>query len=239
MRPAAAVPSLFRPVRPIRAGTGAGVRTRRAAVRAAALLAAVTVGPLLGAGPAAAAPGAATGPATAVVTGTAAESATAAAPPPAARPHCALAAGAGQPLRCFATFREAVALATGGRVTTAPASPAAAAQDPAFTAAIEAPATTYASYLLGYEYSDLNWTGGSLALYGSGRCDASSDADFRFPSMPSGWNDRISSFRSYNNCAQQLFRGTNFSGGALTYIVTNMSYVGSAANDQASSVTFN
>lgn len=167
------------------------------------------------------------------------ESRTGAPVAPTALKHCALAAGHKQPPRCFATFRESVAFATGGRVRTAPDSPRAAATDPAFTAAVEADAGTSAQYLLGYEFADLNWVGATLALYGNGRCDASSDIDFRFNSMPAGWNDRISSFKSYNNCAQQLFRGTNLSGGSLTYIVANMSYVGSAANDQASSLTFN
>jgi len=93
--------------------------------------------------------------------------------------------------------------------------------------------------VVGIEYADLNYGGATLSMTASGRCDYSLDVDYRFPSLPSGWNDRISSFRSYSNCAQQLFRGTSFSGGALTNIVSSMSYVGSAANDQASSVTFN
>ena len=231
--------SAFRPERPIRPRARSAVRAG-GAVRAGAVLVAAAAGLLLTTGPATAAPGAGPGPAAAPArpTGDTSEAATAGPRAP-GLPHCTLAAGDDQPLHCFATFREAVAFATGGRVTTAPASPADAADDPAFTAAVEAPAALDASYLLGYEWADLNWTGASLAMYGSGRCDNSSDVDFRFPSMPSGWNDRISSFKSYNNCAQQLFRGTSFSGGALTYIVTNMSYVGSAANDQASSVTFN
>jgi len=230
--------SSFRPERPVRPDSRPAARARGGAVRVAAVLVAATAGLLLTTGPATAAPGAGSPTAPVRTTGDTAEAATAGPRSP-GLPHCALAAGDGQPLHCFGTFREAVAFATGGRVRTAPASPAEAADDPAFTAAVEAPAALDASYLLGYEWADLNWTGASLAMYGSGRCDNSSDVDFRFPSMPSGWNDRISSFKSYNNCAQQLFRGTSFSGGALTYIVTNMSYVGSAANDQASSVTFN
>lgn len=186
------------------------------------------------AGPAGAAPGT--------------ESATAAPRPATAGAHCVLAAGDDQPLRCFATFQAAVAVATGGRVTTAPASPAAAAADPTFAAAVGAAAaqvsagatvTAGGSVLVGIEYADLNFRGGSLSLTASGSCDYSLDVDYRFPSLPSGWNDRISSFRSYSNCAQQLFAATNFQGGALTGIISSLSYVGPAANDKASSVTFN
>ena len=177
-----------------------------------------------------------------------AESATAAPRPATAGPHCVLAAGNDQPLRCYATFPAAVAVATGGRVTTAPSSPAAAAADPRFTAAVEAAATQVSargavtaggSVLVGIEYADLNYGGGSLSMTASGGCDYSLDVDYRFPSMPSGWNDRISSFRSYSNCAQQLFAAINFQGGALTGITSSMSYVGPSANDRASSVTFN
>jgi hypothetical protein len=244
MRPAAAVPyAPSRPGNPVRpravTAARAPARSGGGAVRVLAV-AAAALGLLLYAPPAAASPPGPAAGSVAVPGAGAAESRTAAAPAPVTTlPHCSLLAGDGQKARCFATFREAVAFGTGGRVTDAPLSAIAAATDPAFTAAVQAPALTAANYLLGYEWADLNWTGTSLGLYGSGRCDDSADADFRFPAMPAGWNDRVSSFKSYNNCAQQLFRGTSFSGGALTSIVANMSYVGASANDQASSVTFN
>jgi hypothetical protein len=212
----------------------------RTSLRRAAVAVAVAV-PMLVVAPAAAlaapaAPGAA---APAVVPGAAvAEGATAAPRPTAGGPHCALAAGEGAVLRCFGTFPAAVAYATGGRVTGAPASPADAVRDPAFTAAVEAAATTAATVLVGIEYADLNYGGASLSMYAPGRCDDSADVDYRFASLPAGWNDRISSFRSYSNCAQQLFNSTNF-GTALTGIVGSSSYVGATANDKASSVTFN
>jgi hypothetical protein len=187
------------------------------------------------------------GPAMAPVpaSGNTAESATAAStPPPTSGPHCTLAAGADRPLHCFATFRAAVAFGTGGRVRDAPASATAAAHDPAFAAAVTAagtaPSTTpAASILVGTEFADANFTGGTLSLFAPGRCDNSSDADFRFGSLPAGWNDRITSFRSFSNCAQQLFRSVNFAGGSLTLIISSLANVGAAANDQASSITFN
>jgi hypothetical protein len=163
----------------------------------------------------------------------------AAVPPATAAGHCALVAGS-TTARCFSTYRAAVAYGTGGRVTDAPLSARAAALDPSFARAMSAlPTATLASTLLGTEYANANFSGASLSLFGGGRCDDSSDADFRFPSLPTGWNDRISSFRSFSNCAQQLFRNTSFGGGALTIIISSLAFVGSAANDQASSLTFN
>ena len=208
--------------------------------RLQALLIALSALLLLPVGPAVAAPGGAAPPPAAPAAAPVPEAATAAAPRPStAAPHCVLAAGERQTPRCYATFPAAIAAATGGRVTDAPASAAAAVRDPAFAAALESVPTTFASVVVGIEYANLNYGGSTLSMTASGRCDYSLDVDYRFPSLPSGWNDRISSFRSYSNCAQQLFRGTSFTGGALTNIVSSLSYVGAAANDQASSVTFN
>jgi hypothetical protein len=214
-------------------------RTRsRLGRRALAVLAAAVPLVLALAGPAAAVP---VGPAAvpAPAGGPTAESATAAAPPPAtAAPHCALVAGS-TAARCFGTYRAAVAYGTRGRVTDAPLSARTAALDPAFARTMSAPAATAASLLLGTEYANANFGGASLSLFGASRCDNSSDADFRFASLPAGWNDRITSFRSFSNCAQQLFRNTNFGGGSLTIIISSLANVGAAANDQASSLTFN
>jgi hypothetical protein len=216
----------------------------RPARRALAVLAAAVPLVLALAGPALAVP---VGPAATPVptTGDTSESATAAAPAPAtATPHCALTAGSST-LHCFATYRAAIAYGTGGRVTDAPTSARAAALDPAFAARMAAlPASTpkvaaAASTLLGTEYANANFAGASLNLFGAGRGDNSSDADFRFSSMPAGWNDRITSFKSFSNCAQQLFRSVNFTGGSLTLIISSLANVGAAANDQASSLTFN
>jgi hypothetical protein len=214
----------------------------RPARRTLAVLAALVPLLLLAAGPATAAPAA-----PAATSGDTSESATAAARPPAtAGPHCVLAAGSGQALHCFATFRAAIAYGTGGRITDAPLSAAAAARDPEFAAkarasnaAATSSAIAAASVLLGTEYADADFRGGSLNLFGTGSCDNSSDADFRFGSLPAGWNDRITSFKSFSNCAQQLFRSVNFTGGALTIVIRSLANVGAAANDQASSVTFN
>jgi hypothetical protein len=187
------------------------------------------------------------GPAAAVPVGPAAVPAPASGPtaetgiaPASAAPHCALVAGS-TTAHCFGTYRAAVAYGTGGRVTDAPVSARAAALDPVFARTMSAlpAALPAASTLLGTEYANANFSGASLSLFGAGRCDNSSDADFRFASLPAGWNDRITSFRSFSNCAQQLFRNINFGGGSLTIIISSLANVGAAANDQASSLTFN
>ena len=142
---------------------------------------------------------------------------------------------AGAPV-CFDSFQAAIAFATGGVVTDAPASAGSAATDPAFAARL-ATAGPAASAVLGLEYADINFGGGSLTLSAPAGCDNSSDVDWQFASLPASWNDRISSFRSFSNCIQRLYRDVNF-GVALTPATTSMSWVGSAANDRASSIRF-
>jgi hypothetical protein len=161
----------------------------------------------------------------------------ASAAPAQAAKHCVLAAGA-TTATCYASFPAAIAAVTKGRVK-APASATTAATDAAFATALSADAVTAASVVVAVEYSDASYRGDTLTLYASGRCDNSTDADYVFNTLPAGWNDRISSFKSFNNCAQQLFRNTYRGGGALTGILVNSPNVGTPANDQASSLTAN
>lgn len=215
------------------------VHAPRPALAATLLLAAAAV--LTGAGPAAAAPGPAAGPA-AAAPGTTTGAAVPGAGAPtgaAAQPgnHCVLAAGAATPT-CYADFPAAIAAATGGRVR-APASATAAGTDPAFTSALNTVAVTSGTTVTGIEYANANYGGGTLTLTAPGPCDNSLDADWAWNTLPAGWNDVISSFKSYSNCAQQLFLNTYRGGGAITGILTNSSYVGATANDRASSLTAN
>jgi hypothetical protein len=160
---------------------------------------------------------------------------TAAAPGP--TNHCVLAAGSTK-ATCYASFPAAIAAATGGRVR-APSDAAAAASDAAFGTAIDSTPLTSGSWVAAIEYVNASYGGGSLTLTTSGPCDNSLDADYVWNTLPAGWNDVISSFHSYSNCAQQLFRNTYRGGGALTGILSNTPYVGAPANDQASSLTAN
>lgn len=57
------------------------------------------------------------------------------------------------------------------------------------------------------------------------------------PRLGVGWNDRITSFKSYENCATKLWENT-FSGSSYGFCV-NSTYVGAAMNDRASSMQFN
>jgi hypothetical protein len=176
-----------------------------------------------------------------------------AAPAKAAPPqHCVLRSGAvPAPAVCVATFRAAISVATGGRITDAPLDPRAALSDPRFTTRLtvhtraggaEGPSdgpdggdVTESSLVLAIEYSDANFGGSTLTLTGATACDNGSDVDVQYGSLPSSWNDQISSFRGFNLCEQVLYRDVNFVA-ALTGTTTSTSWVGSGANDLASSI---
>ena len=96
-----------------------------------------------------------------------------------------------------------------------------------------------ASFVLGTVYADAGYAsaGGSYTFTSSSDCDTNPDVDYQVAVMPAGWNDRISSFRSYGHCATRLWENT-FSGTSYGFTV-NSSYVGDAMNDRASSIQFN
>jgi hypothetical protein len=78
----------------------------------------------------------------------------------------------------------------------------------------------------GYGGSHYDFTG----AYGP--CDASG---YSRRSMPSGWNDTISSFQVFNHCTYtRVYKDNNFGGGCALYS-GNVSYVGDFVNDQLSS----
>jgi hypothetical protein len=158
----------------------------------------------------------------------------------AAPSHCVLRASrAGAPPTaptCFASFRAAIAWATDGRVTDAPESAGQAATDRRFAARLDG-ARAAARAVVGIDYADAGYRGGALTLTAPAGCDNDIDVDWQFPSLPARWNDRISSFRTYSNCLQQLFRDVSFRT-AVTPKRVSSPWVGAAANDQASSIRF-
>jgi hypothetical protein len=131
---------------------------------------------------------------------------------------------------CYATFSQAIAAATGGRVhlssTTRP-------QDVTqqMLNASLAPATTN---VFAIEYVDANWQGASLT-YTTTAGGCSSTTTYGVTSMPSGWNDVISSERDYDNCNDGVhWENSNYTGASVNCY--SCSYLGAAMNDQTSSI---
>src|SRR5262249_12116789 len=111
-------------------------------------------------------------------------------------------------VQCFATFSDAMAAATSGRVRL-PAS--------ATPASVDAPTLnsgaqpSSSDFVIGIEYADLNYGGASIIFHSSTTCDGSSHA---WPDLRNlGWNDRISSALAFSGCNNSFhYEDINFSG---------------------------
>lgn len=102
-----------------------------------------------------------------------------------------------------------------------------------------------ASTVIGITYKDANFRGQTLVWTQLTGCAAENvipsfaivNLD-TFPHSNIGFNDAISSFRSFNNCETVLFEDPGFGGAATNggVPVAEMAFVGSAMNEKASSI---
>jgi len=207
----------------------------------------------------------------AVVAGCAAEPAAGTGPDQAAAPeepaagssarasrHCVM-APSGE-TTCFGTFTEAIAVATGGEITDAPADPALVDQ-PSFAARINAIAERVASQpqdptasgiaprtnvVIGIVYMDSNFGGDTWVFIQPHGCDFNlSTIDFSVANLNTspydccgGINDEIGSFQSFSGCQTVLYEDWMFMGSATNggVPIVDMSFVGGAMDDRASSI---
>jgi hypothetical protein len=159
---------------------------------------------------------------------------------PASGPYCAAqATPAGHQdqapalVTCYASFAASIRAATLGRVRL----PASARPGTITLAEINAagsPAATAATtYVLAIDFQNSNYGGVSLAWYQSAKCGS-----YYASSMPSGWNDVVSSVIAYNGCATTLFKNASFA--ATSYPVAKNGSASSLGsfNDAASSQTW-
>ncbi|MFE5097379.1 peptidase inhibitor family I36 protein [Streptomyces sp. NPDC056638] len=144
---------------------------------------------------------------------------------------------------CYDTFREAIAVATSGRVTDAPATPEKAAKDKAFVAELNAPARSrnanvaanaQDSMVGAILYNDWNYGGGTYTLSIPEPCRNDGQWDYGYDELD-GFNDRTSSVLPANNCWIALYSDIYYNGTSQEYHGSTP-YVGDAMNDQASSV---
>ena len=116
---------------------------------------------------------------------------------------------------CYATFAQSIRAATRGRVRL-PANAAPRSVTPAqLNAGAATPDTTY---VLSIDWDGTNFSGASLTWTQSSRCGS-----FQAASMPSGWNDRVSSVEAFSNCANSLFKNNNY--GTPRYNIGRNGYV--------------
>jgi hypothetical protein len=94
-------------------------------------------------------------------------------------------------------------------------------------------ATVATAYVLATIYDDQNYEGGSYTFTDT-HSTTCGGYNYTFDIMPGGWDNRVSSFKSYGSCKTRLSENTN-QGGRSVGPVSSKAYVGDAMNDKASS----
>jgi hypothetical protein len=129
---------------------------------------------------------------------------------------------------CFPTFAEAVLFATDGELSAV--SPA------ELEEAVESESVAMASVVLGYEYKGSSFSGGSIVLYGTSGSGCGSGSTYGFSSMPTGWNNVVSSAKVFASCWSTHYDYTSYSGDRRT-CTGSCSSLGTM-NNRTSSILF-
>jgi hypothetical protein len=144
--------------------------------------------------------------------------------------------------QCFASFAEALQNASGGRLTEGPKNAGSALRDPAFIARVEASndqasraRSAAASTVISIEYAPSGWVGSDLIWVGTQNCTTSTNnTDYEVSSMPAGWDNVISSYRTFANCWVKHYENTSFGGASVGYHGSR-SFIGAAMDNRTSS----
>jgi hypothetical protein len=151
-------------------------------------------------------------------------------PPPAPGTVCWLDLSDGS-YQCFdddAAFQAAVVAQTGAPLLHAGTTSGATSG----TTHSASPLPTAATYLLGTMYIDQGWSGGALNLTTQFSNLCATHA-YVGNSMPAGWDNVVSSFKSYGTCKTSLSSAQNL-GGTTTAPQVNLAWLG-IMNDSTSS----
>ena len=128
---------------------------------------------------------------------------------------------------CYATFAGSIFAATSGRVRLpASAKPGSVTPDQ-INASGAVPATTY---VLSLDYANANFVPPVLTWEQTSKCGS-----FQASSMPSGWNDVISSVITESGCATTLYENINFGGSTFSVGRNSSAATLGTFNDKASS----
>jgi hypothetical protein len=170
--------------------------------------------------------------ATMLALGAAATTANAAPTAPAAPKNCVLNVDSGS-MRCFGTFREAIASSTNGRITDAPLSGKHIDQKLADRLTSSSSTKGAQAVQLGVVYTDSNYGGSTLVINGERGCLSGNGRDAQI-NLDGTFNNSVSSLTTLS-CWLELWDAPDTSGIHQEY-QQSTSYVGDAMNDRASSI---
>ncbi|MTE18989.1 hypothetical protein F0L17_07555 [Streptomyces sp. TRM43335] len=143
---------------------------------------------------------------------------------------------------CFSSFTDAVAAATDGRITDAPASPRRAAGDTAFRAeakglAASAEAARSSDVIQGTFFEDENYGGDSLTVYGAAPCEKDGWVDYQLD-LSDDWKNKITSVQPWANCWIWLYPEPGLNGDRDGPFKENTPNIGPFMNDRTQSIGF-
>jgi hypothetical protein len=135
-------------------------------------------------------------------------------------------------MTCFTNFSEAIAAATGGAVQLPKDI------DPSgITEEMLQSAMPAAQTIISVSYQHSNFGGSSLTHYANNTYGCTNGSSYFVSSLPSGWNDVISSTRLWGGCDRTyFFEHISFGGAALRVGPTTQLNGFGAMNDETSSI---
>jgi hypothetical protein len=132
---------------------------------------------------------------------------------------------------CFPTFSEAISFATRGAVQLPATAKPADLKEEHLKAGAASSMSGVTWYLIGLEYEHAAYGGSSFAFYATEPCGS-----ILYGTMPAGWDNIISSSRSFSQCNHSWhFENPNFSG-AVVDCGSQCDWLGDAMNDRTSSI---
>lgn len=107
-------------------------------------------------------------------------------------------------------------------------------------AAVATAGSASAGTVVGIQFEHSNYGGAtythSVTTNGYACTQTVGDVDVQFPTFPSSWNDEISSFRGYTNCASKNYEHSYYGGAAYGYYIYSSNL--GVLNDETSSVRY-
>ena len=102
-------------------------------------------------------------------------------------------------------------------------------------------ASAAAEYVIARFYDGTGYSGATYTWVQSRPCTATYDAEWQWQDLRTvGWDNKVSSVRTYNSCDVKLYADVNFGGASSTWIdaASNLGTIGTGWSNRASSVKF-
>ena len=129
---------------------------------------------------------------------------------------------------CYSSFAASIFAATSGRVRLPASAKPGSVTASQLNAHGDGPPPN--TFVLSIDWKNVNFTGASLTWEQTAKCGS-----FQASSMPTGWNDVVSSVETFNGCANTLYENVNFGGSTFSIGRDSSAATLGSFNDKTSS----